>query len=264
MGWRAGKFETHKKANRQFQGTLTCISIAKPVILVCQVKDQRETKHSAPSKSSLHSSFLKETLFYGLCCLKHPRTQRCLIIFIMKVLFDYPMTKKEEKLTAVVYDSVWSPASPVPCHRILASLLQLRDGGACALWTKECFDSHSGLQGAGETPKLFLFLPLKEGKGHPKCHIFLPLGQVAMAAEPQSDGGLTNSAQDLSHQTLLLLSPSAEVAARRLPTSAGDAPPAARLLWPLPGPGTSTGPEWRLKAPRLRRQSSQRRRLVVN
>lgn len=120
-----------------------------------------------------------------------------------------------------------------------------------------------GAPGRGWDPKT-LFLPLKEGKGHPKCHIFLPLGQVAMAAEPQSDGGLTNSAQDLSHQTLLLLSPSAEVAARRLPTSVGDAPPAARLLWPLPGPGTSTGPEWRLKAPRLRRQSSQRRRLVVN
>lgn len=57
----SSKFETYKRANGEFQ--LTCMSIAKPVILVCKVKDQTETKHPASSVSSFPSNVLGKHTF---------------------------------------------------------------------------------------------------------------------------------------------------------------------------------------------------------
>lgn len=173
--------ETYKRTNGELK--LTCMSIAKPVILVCNVKDQR--KHSAPSKSSFPSSVLKEHTFLYFRWLKTSRAQRCLIIFVPNILSVYMMTRRWWKLPALACDSVWSPL-PLPLTSPLHfSIAPLNRGWRCLCPLRQIMILHVQGSTVWLKSKIF-FLPFKEGKGHPKCHIFWLLAMRQWKPSPKA------------------------------------------------------------------------------
>lgn len=147
----------------------------------------------------------------------------------------------------------------LPC--ILAPLLQLEDDDTCALKQIMILLTFRAPQ-HGWGPKQFFFLPLKEGKGHPKCHMSWLPAKLQWQLSPKAI--LSSPAPHrLSHRAL-----SAALTICKGPQLEGCWPRGLKcsrdMLWPFPEPAPPGWTEW-LRRPRRRgRQRNQKRLLAVN
>lgn len=126
----------------------------------------------------------KKTLFCSSGCLKHPRTQRYLIIFIMNtlILLRWQGNVTNELLWHMTQMAPLRPLCLALCCSISSS------NGRRRYLCPETNNDSTHIQGSTALLRFqnIFFLPLKEGKGQSKCHMSWLLAKFQWKLSPKA------------------------------------------------------------------------------